>query len=147
RRSGDRAQPPEGRGRGAQRPRLPRGAEGVRLLRRLCLALRRRPAAAAPAAADGGRPGAHAGIRRTERRSAPARLHLRRLDDLLCVHAGGRHGERSSARLLARASGARVPETRFFRYTSGKVMPPEEPMRWIAAAFALLLVMGMAAPG
>ena len=49
-------------------------------------------------------PAFSAGVGGDERRSAPPRLSLRRSDDLLCVHAGFRHGQRPSRRLrVARA--------------------------------------------
>jgi putative transcriptional regulator len=49
--------------------------------------------------------------------------------------------------LLALPARRIVPETPFFRYTCGKLMLLEDVMRWIAAAFALCFIMGMAAPG
>ena len=78
-RPGHHPQPGQGRVDGAQRPRLPGRAGGVRLVRRLHLGLRRRAAPRQQVAAHG------AAARRSraeseavQRRPAPARLRLRR---------------------------------------------------------------------
>lgn len=44
---------------------------------------------------EGAQARTHAGIRRAEQRAAAARVQVRRPDDLLCLHAGDRNGERS----------------------------------------------------
>ena len=98
-RRGHRPQSAEDRGRRRQCAGVPGGAEGVRQLRRVHLAAssaagRCRTAGGTPADV----PARDRGIRRDEQRSREARLPLRRLDDLLRVHAGDRHGERSPDR-------------------------------------------------
>src|SRR5712691_6444296 len=109
----DRAQPSQDRIGDRQRPRVPRSAAGIRLVRRLSLGLRgRAPAAESPAHETG--PGAHAGIRRAQPRPEAARLPLRRLDHRLRVHAGGRHGQRSPDKLLSPRAAGGPPKTPFF---------------------------------
>ena len=77
-----------------------RSAARIRQLRRLHLAIHRRENAAARAARSERRARANRGIRRHEQGSEEARLPFCRLNDLLRVHAGYRHGERSSSHLL-----------------------------------------------
>src|SRR5690606_28470970 len=107
RRSRHRAQPPQDRGDGVERARVSRGAEGVRQLRRVSLALRRRAAAGESLAHAKAGAGAHARLGRARQGPRAARFPLRGLDHLLRVHAGERHGERPPDRLLP-APGARA---------------------------------------
>ena len=44
--------------------------------------------------------GADRGVRRAQPRPAPTRIHVRRVDDLLCIHAGGRSRERPYRRVF-----------------------------------------------
>ena len=62
--------------------------------------LRRGRAAPERPAEPEGRPAAHAGVGRAQPGAPEARLHVRRLDDLLRLHAVRRPGERSRRRLL-----------------------------------------------
>ena len=62
---------------------------------------RRRQAAAGRLAIARRSAGSHGGIRRHEQRPAAARIQVRRLDDLLRLHASHRHGERPPGRLLS----------------------------------------------
>ena len=48
-----------------------------------------------------------AGVRRHVEGAQTAGLQIRRLDDLLCLHAGGRHGRRPRDRLLSLRQGVR----------------------------------------
>ena len=99
-RSRHRPQSAQDRRRGHERPGVPRRAEGVRLVRRLRLAVRRRPAEGQPAGDDERRPGTDGGVRRAEQGPEEARLQVRRFDDLLRLHAGRRPGGRPRRRLL-----------------------------------------------
>ena len=45
--------------------------------------------------------GKHSRVRRHEQRPEKTRLQLRRLDHLLCLHAGSRHGERPLGKVLS----------------------------------------------
>ncbi len=85
--------------------------ERVRQLRRLHLAVRRRPAQSEPAALDEAGPGAHGRVGRHEPRPQVSRLHLRRLDDLLRVHAGVRPRQRPRRRMRPRAKDETVMGT------------------------------------
>ena len=95
RRRRHRPQPAQDRRGDRQRARVPRGAGGVRQLRRVHLAVRRRTAEGQPPAHWPGRPGANRRIGRAQPGPEDARLQVRRLDDLLRVHAGRRSGGRS----------------------------------------------------
>src|SRR5438445_693894 len=98
-----------------EREILPRRAEGIRRLRQLRLAVCRGPAAAEHPADHAGNSRPHRGIRGDEQRLVGARLQIRRPDDLLRVHAGGRPGERSHGGLFPppgnRPSGSRTETT------------------------------------
>jgi len=71
-----------------QRARISRPAARARQLRSLRMELRRWRAKGESLEADRLSPAAHQGIRCAIEGARPARLPLRRLDDLLCVHAG-----------------------------------------------------------
>ena len=73
-----------------QRPRISRRAEGVRLVRRVHLAVRRRQAAREHGGARRRCAREHGAVRRDEQGPEEARLPLRRHDDLLRLHAGDR---------------------------------------------------------
>ena len=62
--------------------------------------LRRRRAAPQPLAVDARGAGPDAGVRRDEQGAPAPRLPIRRLDDLLRVHAGRRHGQRPHDHVL-----------------------------------------------
>ena len=91
---GHRAKPPQNRRGGKKRPSISRSPKGVRLLRRLHLAIHRRPPLANPPPHPAGCPGPHPPIRRHEQGLEAPRLHLRRYHHLLRLHAGHGHGER-----------------------------------------------------
>ena len=76
-------------------------AKGIRNLRSLHLAVRSR--AFSEAVAGDFRAATHSNhrIRRDEQGSKEARFSFCRLDDLLCVHAGGGHGQRPCAGLFS----------------------------------------------
>jgi 3-methyladenine DNA glycosylase Tag len=65
-----------------------------RAFRRFSLAVRGRHAGRQPLAVAGGSPGAHGRVGRDEQGLAEGRLQVRRIDDLLRLHAGSRDGER-----------------------------------------------------
>ena len=93
-------QPPEDRGRDQERQGLSRGPEGVRQLRRVLLAVRRRRPEAESPPRDRRRAGDDTRIGRVQQGSEAARLQLRRLHRHLRAHAGRRHGQRPPRRLL-----------------------------------------------
>ena len=99
---GHRPQPAEDREHGQQRQGVSRGAARVRQLR----CVRVGDSSAARRVVNAGarmqrRAGAHAGVGCAEPRPLEARLQVRRLDDLLRLHAGGRDGRRPHGRLLS----------------------------------------------
>src|SRR5712691_1315906 len=109
-----RAQPSQDRIGDRQRPRVPRSAAGIRLVRRLSLGFRRpAPRAESPARHERSA-GAHAAIRRAQQRPEGARVPLRRLDHRLGFHAGGRRGQRSPFRLFSPRAAGGAPKTPFF---------------------------------
>ena len=69
--------------------------------------IRRRPAAGQPLARPARDPGLDRAERRDEQGAQAPRLPLRRQHDLLRLHAGGRHGRRPPARMLAARAGRR----------------------------------------
>ena len=93
-RSRDRPQPAQGGVDDLEREGRAGGAGRVRQPRRLPLAVRRRRAAPQPLAVDARGAGPDGGVGRDEQGAPAPRLPLRRLDDLLRVHAGRRHGQR-----------------------------------------------------
>ena len=89
-----RAQSPENRGRHHQCARVPGSAEGIRFVRPLRVALRRRAATCEPPAFLETAPRAYPGIRRIVEGFEIARLPFRGADHHLCPHAGSWDGER-----------------------------------------------------
>jgi len=73
--------------------RLSRRAKGIRLVRPLRLAICEWQAEAKQISSDERSACAHGGIRRDVEGPQETRFQIRRHDDLLCVHAGGRNGE------------------------------------------------------
>ena len=71
-----------------------------RLIRSLRLAVCRRQTASERLAVGEENSGAHCGIGRDEQGPEKTRLHLRRLDHLLRLHAGHRHGQRPRGRVF-----------------------------------------------
>src|SRR4029077_7445116 len=94
-------QPAEDRGHNREREGVSRVAERVRKFRYVLMELRRRQTEGEPLANHGGRARAHPGIRCDEPRFATARIQIRRLDDLLRIDAGDRHGQRSPGDVFA----------------------------------------------
>src|SRR6266705_5130478 len=113
----DRAQPSQDRIGDRQRPRVPRSPAGIRFVRCLSLGFRGRTPAADSSAQHETSPGAHAGIRCTQQGPEAARLPFRRFDYRLCVHAGGRPGQRSPGRLFSQRAAWSAPKIPFFGYT------------------------------
>ena len=112
RRSRHHPEPSEDRGRDPQRRGLPPGQRRTRLLRRLHLVVRRRVAVGQERAGDGvRRPGDDARIRRDGEGPEASRIHLRRLDDLLRLHAERGPGRRPRRGVLAgRLAGGSVAD-------------------------------------
>src|SRR5262245_9117276 len=75
-------------------------AEGVWQLRRLPLAIRGWDSNTKPVESLRQRSCANSRVRCNEQGFAEAWVPLRRIDDLLCVHAGGRNGQRPHAELF-----------------------------------------------
>src|SRR5262249_51885284 len=80
----------------------PRRAEGARLVRRLRVVVRRRPPEAQPSAHPRERARAHGGIGRDEQGPQAPWFSLRRVHDLLRIHASVRPRRRPHRNLLSR---------------------------------------------
>src|SRR2546425_5770056 len=90
---------------------VPRGSEGVRELRCVHLAVRRRWTEAEPAENPETNPGSDKGIGPNERGPQVSRFQVCRFDDLLCVHASRGDGERPPDLLLPEQSASRQPRS------------------------------------
>ena len=90
-----RAQPTQGGVGDHQCTALPSGAAGIRQLRAIQLAVRRRQADREPLARDVTGAGDVAGVGCVQQGPAAARLQVRGFHDHVRAHAGDRHGERS----------------------------------------------------
>ncbi len=101
RRCRHRPQPAQGRERRHQRQGVSPSSVGIRELRCLCLEHGGRRAAREPTAGDVGRAGTDVRFRRAEPRSSATRIPVRRLDDLLRLHAGRWSRQRPHERLFS----------------------------------------------
>ena len=103
---------PEKVARYSERTSVSGGAGRTRQLRRVLLAIRRRPPATE--SMENHAPDSHhdAGVRRIQSRSEAARIQLRGVHHDLGPHAGSRDGQRSSHRLfsISGRSAARCPQ-------------------------------------
>jgi DNA-3-methyladenine glycosylase I len=99
------------RRRGEKRACVSGRAGSTRQLRRVLLAIRRRPPTTESMENDASDPCHHARVRCLQQRPQAARLQLRRIHRDLRPHAGSRDGERSLDRLfpISRRSAARHP--------------------------------------
>ena len=79
--------------------------KGIRLVRSLYLAVRRRQTACEWLEEFEPTSKPNDGVRRRKQRFAEAWLHFCGLNDLLCLHAGGGHGQRSHGDLLPLPTG------------------------------------------
>ena len=107
---GDRSQSAENQFHHRQRAGVHRGAERVRQLRRIRLAVRRRPAAHQQVARAEAGARTDGRVGRNEQGSAGPRLQVRGIDNLLRDDAGDRDGERSHGRLREVPSGDAVSQ-------------------------------------
>ena len=80
---------PENRGGDQQRAAILGGAKRIRLVRQVHLVVRRRQAYRPRVQDNQANPRHEQRIGRAARRFESARFQIRRLDDLLCVYAGG----------------------------------------------------------
>jgi hypothetical protein len=83
-----------------ERASVSRRATRIRQLRYLPPAIHGREDEAARTPRTEGCPCTDGGVRRHEQGSNAARISICRLDDLLCLYAGHRHGERSHEKLF-----------------------------------------------
>jgi len=100
-RCADYPQPHEDRRRGAQCPGVSQDPGGVRRLRLLLLAVRWWKAQTRPLENYATDSSDFPRIRDVEQGSQAARIQFRRANGSVCVHAGGRTGERPSCRLFS----------------------------------------------
>ena len=115
--SGHHPQPPQNRIRGEECEGLSRRPEGIRFLRHLHLAVRRRDTAGECMAYRSASSSPHSRIGRHEQRSQKARLQLRGLNHLLRLHASRGDGERSQRGVLPLCPRSVHPRARFFKNT------------------------------
>src|SRR5205814_7946256 len=94
-------QPPQNRLHNFQRASLFKSAAGIWQLRLLSLAIRRRKAHRERLETPQTSPSENKRVRRHEQGFTKTRLPFCRLDDLLRLHAGHRHGQRSPRHLLS----------------------------------------------
>jgi Methyladenine glycosylase len=108
-RSRDHPESPEDRRRGQERSSVSGGAGGVRQLRRVLLAIRRRSPATESLENHASDPRHDARVRRVQPRSEAAGIQLRGIHRHVRPHAGGRDGQRPSHGLfsISRRSAAR----------------------------------------
>src|SRR5207302_7844030 len=93
---------------------IPRSTEGIRNVRRVHVEVRRQPAQEESLEEHGSNSREDGGVRCDERGFATPRILIRRIDDLLCSHAGSGHGERPPRSLLPIRRGlrGRTPRSR-----------------------------------